>query len=156
MPGPAPAPSKITKLRGNPGKRAINDAEPKPEISMPTCPTFLGKEAKKEFRRVAKELHKMGLLTQIDRTALAAYANAFERWIKANAGIEKYGLVIEVGEAGYMMQSPYVGIANAAAKEMKAFLTEFGMTPSARTRIKVEPAKAQNQYENFQRRTKNG
>lgn len=154
MSGPAPKPTNIVKLHGNAGKRKLNDAEPKPKQpgKVPSPPTWLGKEAKREYRRVAKELHALGLLTALDRTALAGYAVAYERWSKANAGIEKFGLVVEVGESGYLQQTPYVNIANAAAKEMKAFLTEFGMTPSARTRIRVEQPKEEDDYESFRRK----
>lgn len=153
MAGRPPKPSKIRKLHGNPSKRPLNDAEPepKPPAKPPTPPTWLGKEAKKEYRRVAKELFALGLLTELDRTALAAYAVAYERWVKANAGIEEHSLVLVVGENCYMQQSPYVAIANAAAKEMKSFLTEFGMTPSARSRLRVEKPAEEDPFEAFQK-----
>ena len=35
-----------------------------------------------------------------------------------------------MGNSAYPMQNPYLAIANTAIKQMKAFLVEFGMTPS--------------------------
>jgi phage terminase small subunit len=61
------------RLRGNPGKRRLNDAEPRPAPRVPSCPTCLGDEARKEWRRLAKNLGELGLLTGLDRGLLAAY-----------------------------------------------------------------------------------
>ena len=68
--GPAPKPTALKRLQGNPGKRALNDSEPRPTATMPRCPTHLQGEARAEWRRVARGLHDAGLLTQIDRAAL--------------------------------------------------------------------------------------
>ena len=38
-----------------------------------TCPKQLDTEARREWRRVAPELERMGLSTTLDRAALAAY-----------------------------------------------------------------------------------
>lgn len=35
------------------------------------------------------------------------------------------------------MQNPYLVISNKALKQMKEMLTEFGMSPSSRARVKV-------------------
>ena len=45
--GRKPKPTAIKELEGNPGKRPLNDAEPKPEHKAPPCPKWLEPEAKK-------------------------------------------------------------------------------------------------------------
>ena len=40
---------------------------------------------------------------------------------------------------GNAIQNPLVGTANKAATDMVRFAAEFGMTPSARSRINVTP-----------------
>ena len=35
MRGRKPVPTALKKLRGNPGKRPLNDAEPKPDVVVP-------------------------------------------------------------------------------------------------------------------------
>jgi phage terminase small subunit len=42
----------------------------------PTCPRHLSREAKVEWRRITRELKHLGLLTKIDRAALAIYVRA--------------------------------------------------------------------------------
>ena len=47
------------------------------------------------------------------------------------------GLLIKTSN-GNAIQNPLVGIANKAAADMVRYAAEFGMTPSARSRIKAE------------------
>lgn len=133
-------PTKIKLLTGNRGKRPLNDQEPEPEGKIPVKPRILQGIAKTEWKRITKELHGLGLLTEVDRTALAVYCQNWQRWCEAEKELEKGGLVTTT-EKGYMMQNPYVAIANKAAENMKKFLVEFGMTPASRSRVKVPKKK---------------
>ena len=72
MRGRKPLPSNVVRLRGNPGKRRRNDAEPRPAPRVPTCPACLDGEARKEWKRLVAELADLGLLTRLDRGLLAA------------------------------------------------------------------------------------
>lgn len=136
--GPAPKPTALKRLQGNPGKRALNDSEPRPATTMPRCPSHLTGEAKAEWRRVARVLHESGLLTQVDRAALAIYCQAWARWVKAEAQVARHGEVVK-SAAGNVMQNPYLSIANRAMKQMQSMARELGMTPSARSQIRVQP-----------------
>ena len=49
--GPPPKPTALRLLQGNPGKRRLNDAEPKPKQSLPRCPDWLPANAKIECPR---------------------------------------------------------------------------------------------------------
>jgi P27 family predicted phage terminase small subunit len=137
MAGRRPKPTALKALAGNPGKRALNALEPKP-TGVPTCPRHLDKEAKVEWRRISGELLTLGLLTLIDRAALAGYCSAWSRWVAAELNIQKFGTVIKSPKSGYPVQNPYVGIANTALDQMRKFATEFGLTPASRSRLHVE------------------
>lgn len=50
--GRKPKPTAVKVLEGNPGKRSLNTAEPKPEKKAPRCPSWLEDEAKKEWKRM--------------------------------------------------------------------------------------------------------
>lgn len=138
--GRPPKPTGLKRLHGNPGKRKLNAAEPKPDVSLPSCPTWLSGEAKAEWKRVAKSLHECGLLTAVDRAALAGYCQAWARWSEAEAAIEREGRVL-MSAKGSPYLNPELVAASMALKEVLAFATQLGMTPSARTRIKVDPPK---------------
>lgn len=137
--GPQPQPTNLRVLNGNPSKRPLPQNEPKPKPIAPKCPQWLDKDAKTEWKRVATELEKLGLLTQIDRTAMAAYCQSYSRWKEAETALSKHGTVFKTPN-GYIQQLPQVAIANKYAKMMKEFSQEFGLTPASRTRIEVKPA----------------
>ncbi|QCH27806.1 Phage terminase, small subunit [Clostridium tyrobutyricum] len=132
--GRKPKPTLIKQLEGNPGKRPLNEFEPKPEKRAPKCPTWLDKEAKKEWRRTAKQLEKLGVLTEVDMAAFAGYCEAYARWKEAEEFISRHGTIIKT-PSGYWQQVPQVSIAQTYLKIMIKFCEQFGLTPSSRSRI---------------------
>lgn len=136
--GPAPKPTALKVLQGNPGKRALPKGEPRPAAGkVPAAPRWLGEEARREWRRVARTLHGAGLLTEADHDALALYCETFASWRRAEGFVRKNGEVIRTA-AGNVIQNPYLSIANRAKKDALVLLREFGMTPAARSRISIE------------------
>jgi P27 family predicted phage terminase small subunit len=147
--GPAPKPDKLKALEGNPGKRKLNLDAPEPE-GIPTCPSGLSQTAKNEWRRVARELHNLGLLTRIDRSALAVYCDAYEKWIRATEILDREGLTMEYeNKAGAVniIARPEVNIATKYAQLVKSFCAEFGLTPSSRCRLLLPKDKETDQFE---------
>lgn len=134
MAGRKPLPTPLKILRGTDRKDRTNKNEPKPDLSMPSAPEHLSRYALMEWGRVTVELYQLGLLTDIDRAALAAYCQCYGRWREAEEELAKTGLTITTTN-GNVIQNPIVGIANKSLEMMHKFLVEFGMTPSARTRV---------------------
>ena len=132
--GRKPKPTAIKVLEGNPGKRTLNEHEPKPEKKAPRCPSWLDQEAKKEWRRMAKQLEDLGILTEVDMAAFAGYCQAYARWKEAEEFITKHGTIVKT-PSGYWQQVPQVSIAQTYLKIMTRFCEQFGLTPSARSRI---------------------
>ena len=139
--GRTPKPSGLRRLQGNPGHRPLPKAEPKPRPICPHRPQWLVGEARKEWERIAPELRRLGLLTTVDRAALAAYCQNYARWVKAEEFLSANDWTFTT-DNGYIQQRPEIGIAHKAMALMKAFCQEFGLTPASRTRISVpEPPK---------------
>jgi P27 family predicted phage terminase small subunit len=142
MRGRKPEPTHLKLIKGNPGKRRINEREPVPTSQLPSPPSHLSDGAKVEWGRVSEELYRLGLLTGVDRAALAAYCQAYGRWAQAEEAITTMakqdkltgGLMIKTTN-GNAIQNPLVGTANKAAADMVRYAAEFGMTPSARSRL---------------------
>jgi P27 family predicted phage terminase small subunit len=86
---------------------------------------------------VAAELHRMGVLTTIDRAALAAYCQAYGRWVEAEDRMRESPLLYKT-PSGHVQQSPLLGIINKQLELMGRYLVELGMTPAARSRVVVE------------------
>ncbi len=132
--GPAPKPTALKALAGNPGKRSLNRREPQPKPGLPRCPAQLSEEAKREWKRISKELATLGLLTRLDRAALAAYCQAWGRWLEAEERLRQHGVIVK-SPNGFPVQSPYLAVANKAMAQMSKLLVEFGLSPSSRSRI---------------------
>lgn len=131
--GRKPKPTGLKKLEGETDKRRINTAEPCPEGS-PVCPEWLDKEAKKEWNRLGTVLESLGVLTNMDTAAFAGYCQAYARWKEAEEYLTNNGATIET-KSGYIQQVPQVSIAQTNLKIMLKFCEQFGLTPSARSRI---------------------
>jgi len=141
MIGAKPKPIELKILEGNLGRRPI--PEPiKPSSDKITCPSHLSDTAKREWSRIVPELMNIGLLTNVDRTALAAYCQAYGRWVEAEKVIKAKGPLYKT-EKGNIITSPMLWVANKAMEQMHKFLTEFGMTPSSRARIAGANIKAE-------------
>jgi P27 family predicted phage terminase small subunit len=136
MRGRKPRPTHLKILEGNPGKRPLGE-EPQPSPDIPECPAHLDDEARAEWDRITPELRNCRLLTIVDRAALAAYCQAWSRWVKAEGIVRTSGEVLKSKTTGAVYQNPYLAIANRAMKQMKEFLTEFGLTPPSRVRLGV-------------------
>ena len=154
-PGPKPKPTALKKLKGGRKTyhRAMPKDEPQPEKpdKLQSAPRHLDPAAKKEWRRIGKELHALGLLTEIDLVALAAYCATYSRWVDAQLQIQKHGVLIKA-QSGFPMQSPYLQISNKAMEEMRKWLVEFGMTPSSRSRVSVKREKEEDPADEFIKR----
>lgn len=149
--GPAPKPTAIKRAAGNPGKRALNGAEPRFGAKAPPCPKHLTAEARKEWRRITRELVRTpGLLQTVDRAALAAYCQAWARWVEAEQTMQADGFkMIEMTDKGYAHVNPWFQVSTQALKQMKAFLAEFGLTPASRTRIQVAGEGEDDEFDEF-------
>lgn len=91
-------------------------------------------EAKKEWKRMAKQMEQLGILTEIDMAAFAGYCQAYARWKEAEEFITQHGTIVKT-PSGYWQQVPQVSIAQTYLKIMNKFCEQFGLTPSARSRI---------------------
>ena len=132
--GRKPTPTAIKELEGPPGKRKLNENEPKPERKAPACPKWLDKDARKEWHRLAKKMEAIGVLTEVDMAAFAAYCQSYARWKEAEEFIEQHGTIVKT-PSGYWQQVPQVSIAQTNLKIMLKFCSEFGLTPSSRSRM---------------------
>jgi P27 family predicted phage terminase small subunit len=136
MRGRKPKPTHLKLLDGNPGKRTINSSEPQPKLRPPTCPSHLCPPAKAEWKRLATQLTALRVLTELDRAALAAYCQAYGRWVEAEKKLHETPMLLKL-PSGYVQQNPWLTIANKQLELMHKFLSEFGLSPVSRSRVSV-------------------
>ncbi len=150
-----PKPTSLKILQGNLGKRPMNENEPKPARVMPTCPDHLDDIARKRWNELSAMLFDLGLLTQIDGDALAAYCQLYSDWVHLSNEITADGSDVQLkhtidpggNEFLEMKPNPRIIMKRETLKLLKSFLAEFGMTPSSRTRLGVEPKAGKSEME---------
>jgi P27 family predicted phage terminase small subunit len=139
MRGRKPRPTALKLIDGNPGKRPLNAREPKPAHAVPTCPAHLNPTAKAEWKRLARQMHVLGIISQLDRAALAAYCQAYGRWVEAERKLKETPALIKL-PSGYIQPSPWLGIANKQLEIMHKFMTDLGLSPASRSRVAALPS----------------
>ena len=152
MRGRKPLPTHLKLVKGNPGRRPVNESEPTPVLAIPPVPPELCDDGKLEWGRICGELYSLNLLSHLDRGALTALCDAWGAWVRGRRALEKMaakdpvfgGMVIKTKD-GNMIQNPLIGLVNKARADYVRFAAEFGMTPSARARVNGGPQKSQNQ-----------
>jgi P27 family predicted phage terminase small subunit len=136
--GPPQTPSRVLQLRGTfrKDRHGNPDTEPKFELltEMPPPPIVLDGIGRFEWHRVGPELIEKQLLADVDLAAFTLYCMNVSRVIAAERMIMEEGLTTwsQSGSKAH----PAVLIARQAGAEVRKFAQEFGMTPSARTRVK--------------------
>lgn len=112
----------------------------KPQATKVRPPTWLSKEAKKEFRRLANELLTVDLITNVDVDALALYCDAYVDYVRCTRIIDEEGLLVEyTNKAAETNKVPHPLLTKKKQlyDQMKTLASEFGLTPSARAKIAI-------------------
>lgn len=156
--GPKALPANVHLLRGNPSKKSAGDllGEFQPEVEIPDYPAWIWPEAKKEWKRIATELERYGLISKLDRAALVLYCQAWAKMVWAERQLtramkaaedarekaEAAGLGYDGGDGimvrtanGNFTYSHHWVVGRHAAAEVKRYLDLFGLSPSARTKV---------------------
>ena len=138
MKGRKKLPDNIKALRGTDQPCRMSD---KPAVQTSTViklpKSGLKGTAKKVFAVVATELMHNNLLDVYGVDMIMAYAREMALYHDMMSDIEKEGVTIEVvTKTGIVTQiNPKRKIAEGALAAAKSLATEFGMTPSSRSRV---------------------
>jgi P27 family predicted phage terminase small subunit len=133
-------PTRLKVLAGNPGHKPLNKDEPQAAASRLKVPAFLKGDqvATKEFKRLGKLLVDAGIMTVLDEDALGVYAASYSRWVAESKLLKDEGTMLK-STKGNSYVNPRLWVVDAARDSMNKALSEFGMTPSARSKLKTAP-----------------
>ncbi|MBK7000952.1 MAG: phage terminase small subunit P27 family [Rhodoferax sp.] len=121
---------------------------------MPSPPKHLGHEARKEWKRITPFLEELGLISGLDRAALALYCQAVGRLAELetafNGAVERYvvqekmeyadavyAASYSVTPSGYAQQSVIVQLLKSHREQVNRYLMHFGLSPAARGRVQA-------------------
>ncbi len=130
-------PTQLKILRGNPGKGPLNKREPMPRAGRPAALDCLTPAAMVHFARLSEQLSAMKVLTEADQAALSALAQSIADYEEATRALAKTGMVVET-ERG-TVRSPWLIARKQAWEQMQRGFSDFGLTPSSRSKIQTLP-----------------
>lgn len=151
--GRKPTPTALRIIRGNPARRPLPENEPQGKPKLPKAPAFLSDRAKREWRRIGRQLLGAGIVTDLDAMALAGLVQSYMRWVEAQEGLAQTGLLIR-GRDGVPRLNPLLRVSREAQSEYTRLLMEFGLTPSSRSRVQAHKQEEGDPFETFLRGAK--
>ena len=140
--GRKPLPTEVKRTRGTLQKcRTLeNEMKVKTAETLPQPPEWLNDDGRAEWVSVTGELKTSGVLAYADFSIIAMYCNEIATYIDCQRQMQKAGTRVMVikdenGKLKYAQQVPYQKIAHDCVEKALKLAAEFGLTPSARTRI---------------------
>lgn len=144
MRGRKPKPTALKVIQGNPGHRPLNHFEPKPDpLERLTPPRHLRADARTIWRQLASELARCGLISKLDVHRLellvihlARHRQLYARQValeaKPNEAVtpDDLDMLAKIGRA-----------LRQEAEIAKSLGGGFGLDPSDRVRLHVDPSK---------------
>lgn len=155
--GPQPQSAELKKLRGNPGKRAIKEVPTAP-AGYPKCPADLVADVGKEWDRYGKVLSSLGILRETD---WPMYDALWRTWAKykvladRSAKLDELTDALEPNDDAKLIAQILRLVSKIEPLELQylgalvKLLDHFGMAPSSRGSISVEPPKEESEFEKF-------
>jgi P27 family predicted phage terminase small subunit len=134
---------------GKRGPKPKARAKADPTKSIPRAPKGLDVEARKHWNKVADLVNGSGLASPADEVAMGFYIATWSRWRKAEAELAKEVSPVPGAESGgevitainkYRQLNPWYIVASGCLKELKGYLSEFGLTPKARSKLALPEA----------------
>lgn len=133
-------PDALKKIEGTYRKDRSQTDAPTPDVIASLNPPswMVHPDALKEWSRVTREMADVNLLTSMDQTTIAMYCTALADYLDAVDILSVEGSTIK-SSTGTKIVHPAVSMRNEAWKRLMSAAKELGMTPVARTNLKVSP-----------------
>ena len=160
MRGRKPKPLQRALADGDTCKIGINklkakaEAEPKAGKGLPDCPAHLKGRAREAWEFWVKELEEMDLDRRPDAQMLEGACVAYHRAVQADLMVAREGITCKskvvvkgTDKAGNptrrvvvlkIKAHPAITISSSSWRQLRAFCSEFGLSPVSRTRLSIE------------------
>ena len=146
--GRKPKPHGLRLLEAN-AKPKKTSARPRP-AGLETPPADLPKKGKELWKQLAPEMVRLGLLTELYAPAFQILCLAWAIAQEASQIVQKEGLTT-LGDRGTLKKHPAVTMLNQTSQIFRQWCCEFGLTPSARTRVDIQEPEEPSEMEKLLR-----
>lgn len=142
-PGPRPMPTALKVLRGTTAAPAVGlppstPVEPRWSDRLPGKDSVTVRaDAARVWATVVPDLDRLGLLAQVDQVLVEDLCVCVARLRQCERALSREGLTRDT-ERG-VVKNPAATIAAQYRTQLRAYIAELGLSPSARSRLHVEP-----------------
>lgn len=144
--GPPPMPAALRKMRGRRHRKRDTTPAPEPPVGAPEMPDVVraDKIARHAWTRLCKDLTEVQVLSPQHWAALSVLCLAYSMAHEATERIQRDGLLLK-SSRGKLYTHPAYKVQQQAWAQILRASQEFGLTPSAATRVRAFPRDAQQQ-----------
>jgi len=144
--GPRPMPAALRKMRGRPHRKKESTTAPELPVGAPRMPDIVRKNkiARETWARLCADLTEMGVLAPQHWAPLAVLCLAHATAEEMTTRLQRDGLLLK-SSRGKLYTHPAYKIQQQAWAQMLRASQEFGLTPSAATRVRAAPPGARQQ-----------
>jgi P27 family predicted phage terminase small subunit len=137
--GRKPKPTRIREIEGNPGRRPLNDSEPQGRVLsvLPDPPSALGPAGRAAWSDLGGQMLALGMLEDRYLPALELCCGLYDEVAGCDSALVEFGSHYYTTTKGTIASHPAVRRRTNALDGIRRYLIEFGLTPSASSRIKV-------------------
>ena len=147
--GPAPQPTALKLLKGNPGKRPLLPDMFVPDKEAPPCPVHITGHAREHWDYICEELNRYGMLARTDMGQLALLCTTWARYVEAEEMIAmaadqapaSKGWLQKRDGAGLTV-APWLRVSRDAIDQYTRLAQKFGLSPADRVRVQASGQKA--------------
>lgn len=154
MAGRKAIPDKLKLVTGTARPHRVNQDAPPANPGIAVAPEWLSVRAAELFAQLSATLLGMGIASPDDQSALALLASRLEEVELMTAVIEDAGRIYEqrdpeTNDLRMIRARPEVAMRNEAMRHAQSLLSEFGLTPSARSKVSAGKAPEENPFKAF-------
>ena len=155
MTGRKKIPTEIKKARGTlrKSRELENPMSVKKVDGLPVAPKWLSEIGKEQFDIVVNQLNSLGMLYEVDLKLIEAYSNSMALHIESEQQLRQTGRIQlyrdEDGNPKHAQITPLQTISKQALEAALKIATQFGLTPSSRTKISVPKLEIKDNEFNF-------
>ncbi|KKC45296.1 MULTISPECIES: P27 family phage terminase small subunit [Acinetobacter] len=111
------------------------------DLGMPPCPRWVKGAAKKHWETLGPKLVQAGLLSVVDGDVFGLHCDNIAAYEQVSEKLEKFDDWIATTPNGFEVQAAWLQIRTKLQEMIIKTAREFGLTPAARSSVKVDKNK---------------
>lgn len=138
-------PDHLKVVKGTAQPCRMNPDAPVPTPGVAVAPELLSERGAEIFAQLSAILDGMGIASPDDVHVLTMAAQRLEQ-IEVLTNLIEDGGYTYVTDAGLVKANPAVGMRSDAMRHAQSLLSEFGLTPAARSKVTAGKQKEENPF----------